>query len=290
MSKNGSHDLTYFMRQATTEMATEYQRIRMRTRADPGTAGDEGEENWAELLRAWLPATFHVVTKGRILFSNGESSGQHDVLVLNPSYPKGLLSKKYYLAAGVVAAFECKTTLLREHIRKVVRSSVRLGQLSRSDRSVRQHIVYGLLAHSHEIASKRRPPGEVLSSALYQIDLDEVSDPRDCLDLICVADLGTWTLMRLPFAPQEETSVVSVETCYMRQLRPQGEFVDIPGLFPDPIGRFLTSLLGRLAPVDPALGAIASYFFDAGLYGTGSGQSRHWELTETFEELQRITW
>jgi hypothetical protein len=30
-------------------MAAEYQRIRARSREDPGTAGDEGEQNWAEL-------------------------------------------------------------------------------------------------------------------------------------------------------------------------------------------------------------------------------------------------
>jgi hypothetical protein len=171
---NGSHDLVQLMQQATATLADEYRRIRARAQEDPGTAGDQGEQNWAELLHLWLPKTFHVVTKGRILFAGGQTSDQVDVLVLNPSYPKGLLNKKLYLAPGVLAAFECKNTLRREHIRRAVCASAKLGRLSRSDRSVRQHIVYGLLAHSHAIASRRRPPTQVIDAALMEADKTEL--------------------------------------------------------------------------------------------------------------------
>ena len=75
-------------------MAAEYARITARSREDPGTAGDEGEENWAELLRDWLPSTYHVKTKGRILSEVGLSSPQVDVLVLSPAYPPALLNRK----------------------------------------------------------------------------------------------------------------------------------------------------------------------------------------------------
>jgi len=34
------------------EIEEEYNRIRKRAYEDPGTAGDQGEENWAELLRS----------------------------------------------------------------------------------------------------------------------------------------------------------------------------------------------------------------------------------------------
>ena len=70
------HELLQLMRQATDTMAAEYQRIRARSREDPGTAGDEGEENWAELLRLWLPSSYHVTTKGRVLSSSGIASPQ----------------------------------------------------------------------------------------------------------------------------------------------------------------------------------------------------------------------
>ncbi len=64
---------------------------------DPGTAGDEGEENWADLLRDWLPQNYHIVTKGRILARNNEAGPQLDILVLKPDYPSKLLNKKHYL-------------------------------------------------------------------------------------------------------------------------------------------------------------------------------------------------
>jgi hypothetical protein len=179
-------DLIRLIHQATVEIAGEYQRLHKRAKEDPGTAGYQGEQNWADILHKWLPTTFHVATKGRIIFSSGQTSDQVDVLVLSPSYPKGLLNKKVYLAAGVLAAFECKNTLRREHVRKAVRTSAKLGHLSRADRSVKQHIIYGLLAHSHDIASKRNPPGEVISVALKVADEAELNDPRNCLDFICV--------------------------------------------------------------------------------------------------------
>ena len=66
MDQKKTHDLYEFMQQNSVEMAAEYERIQMRATEDPGTAGDQGEENWAELLRDWLPRTYEVVTKGRI--------------------------------------------------------------------------------------------------------------------------------------------------------------------------------------------------------------------------------
>jgi hypothetical protein len=279
---NGKHDLVQLIQQATAEVTAEYERIRARAREDPGTAGDQGELNWAELLRNWLPKSFHVVTKGRIIFANGEASSQVDVLVLSPGYPSGFLNKNLYLAAGVLAAFECKNTLRRQHIGRAMQASAKLGHLSRADRSVKQHIVYGLLAHSHNIASRRRPPKEVIDDALATADRAELDDPRDCLDFVCVADLGTWTLMRMPVEPRNPSSAAAVDTSYLGQKTFQEP---APELITDPLGRFLTALLRRFGSTDPAIAAIASYFQSVGLFGMGGGPSRHWELTENSEDL-----
>jgi hypothetical protein len=46
------HALLAFLRSLENEMALEYSRIRSRVKEDPGTAGDESEENWATLLRS----------------------------------------------------------------------------------------------------------------------------------------------------------------------------------------------------------------------------------------------
>jgi hypothetical protein len=68
-----SNDLFDFMVQATKEIADEYARIQKRVTEDPGTAGDQGEENWATLLRRYLSPQFHVVTKGHILGHQGST-------------------------------------------------------------------------------------------------------------------------------------------------------------------------------------------------------------------------
>jgi hypothetical protein len=111
------HDIHDFLLSTQREMYAEYNRILKRATQDPGTAGDQGEENWATLLKNWLPSYFHIVTKGRILCDNGYASPQIDILILHPSYPQILLDKKLYLAGGVAAAFECKTTIKAIHIK-----------------------------------------------------------------------------------------------------------------------------------------------------------------------------
>lgn len=141
------------MEEVSNEIGAEYARIVARAKEDPGTAGDEGEENWAAVLRGWLPATYHVVTKGRLIATSGEASPQVDVLVLQPSYPPALRDKKIYLASGVAAAFECKLTLRPKHVADAVRTSAGLRRLlpertGSPYRELHAPLVFGLLAHS----------------------------------------------------------------------------------------------------------------------------------------------
>jgi hypothetical protein len=84
------HDLLDFLLQVSAEIQAEYERIRRRAAEDPGTAGDQGEENWASVLRGWLPPSYRIVTKGRLIGQNGSTSPQVDVIVLNPAYPSAL--------------------------------------------------------------------------------------------------------------------------------------------------------------------------------------------------------
>ena len=126
-----SNDLHDFMVSATHEMQSEYERIQKSSKEDPGTAGDQGEENWAALFRDWLPPNYHIVTKGRILNHKGLTSPQVDVLVLHPTYPEKLRDKKRYLAEGVLAAFECKLTLKVAHIDSAIKTSAKISSLLR---------------------------------------------------------------------------------------------------------------------------------------------------------------
>lgn len=159
-SNDAAHELELFLQQDQAELAAQYRRIYARTSEDPGTAGDEGEGNWAQVLQKWLPKRYHVVTKGRVVFPDRSASAQIDVLVLRGSYPPRLLTKKLYLSTGVVAAFECKNTLTAAHVRAAVETAASLkDKVARRAGSLQQELrsplVYGLLAHSHSWKGER---------------------------------------------------------------------------------------------------------------------------------------
>ena len=204
-----------------------------------------------------------------------------DVVVLSPYYPQGLITNKIYIAAGVLAAFECKRTLQREHIRKAAKTSADLGELTRSDKRVPHQIIYGILAHSHRIASKQESPVAVIEKALIQADEEEISDPRDCLDFICVPSLGTWSLMRLPM--RMESGLPCITTSYMS---PAAGYSGL-GTQTDALARFLTGLLRRLGHVDRSIALIAEYFDSVGLFGTGAGQVRQWPFEDIPDDLTK---
>ena len=203
-AKNMEHDIHEFVLRAQSDLQAEYNRIQKRATEDPGTAGDQGEENWATLLRGWLPSYFHVVTKGRILTSSGYTSPQVDVIVLHPSYPKILLDKKLYLSGGVAAAFECKTTVTASHVRTAVETAATLqrAQPARTGspyKELHSGLIYGLLAHSHSWKGKNSTPVENINKALMEADLEHVRHPRECLDLIAVSDLSSWHASKMSY-------------------------------------------------------------------------------------------
>jgi len=184
------------MRKISKDMAMEYGRILKRAKEDPGTAGDEGEESWAELLRNWLPATYHVVTKGRILFADDTATPQIDILVLTPNYPLHLRNKKMYFAGGVVAAFECKLTLRASHLRELLRTSevIKSGSVAGSNpyEALNSPILYGLLSHSHSW-TKKIPVSNQIFGVMKKLVASSGFDfekARLYPDLVCISDTG----------------------------------------------------------------------------------------------------
>ena len=209
-------------------MESEYLRIRSRASEDPGTAGDQGEENWAELLRGWLPPTYKVVTKGRILNPDGRASPQVDVLVLKDVYPDKLLNKKLYLSAGVAAAFECKTTLEAAHIEKATRTCAEIKDLysvrtGTPYKEMHSPIIYGLLSHSHSWKSKGSKPAENIEKKWIESDYTYSQYPRSSIDLICVADLGVWAPVKFTFIATPDFDAAP-------------KLIAMRPFFPDPVG------------------------------------------------------
>jgi hypothetical protein len=289
MSEQKRHDLFEFMRQISIEMSAEYDRIQMRATEDPGTAGDQGEENWAELLRGWLPRTYEVVTKGRIISQDGVTSPQVDVVVLKSAYPKKLLSKKLYLAAGVAAAFECKTTLKASHVSEAVQNCVAIKSLYANRtgspyKELHSPIVYGLLAHSHSWKGESSTPEENIEQTLHEVDIQQVTHPRLQLDLLCVADLAAWASGKFTFVGPGQVPnwskvarffgpTGSAQSSYIRYMRSDAQEVE----HPTPIGALVSHISRKLAWEDPCLRDLADYYRMTKIEGPCKGPMRLWD-------------
>jgi len=285
-----TNDLLDFMQAVARDMESEYQRIQKRVKEDPGTAGDQGEENWATLLREWLPPAYQVVTKGRILGHTGIASPQVDVLVLQPTYPKKLLDKKLYLAGGVAAAFECKLTLRPEHIKTVFENAVQIRNLllprqGSIYKEFHSPLIYGLLAHSHNWKGPNATPLENIDQRIHQEDIENVTHPQQMPDFVCVSDVATWVSMRAVHPGPQTWYMIS-------GMRPSASNQAYELQY-TAVGAMLTYLLLKLAWENPALRELAYYFYRTKVAGPGFGIAREWSMSvfthETQGKIEAIT-
>src|SRR5262249_16852105 len=127
-------------------------------------------------------------------------------------------------------------------------------------RELRAPIIYGLLAHSHSWKSPGSEPIGNIEQRLYEAENAKVEHPRLNADLVCIADLATWTSMAMvfcapPYAPGKwEDFALSAHpngwavTSYIRHSK------DIPNQLVDftPIGTLISHLIQKLAWEDPA--------------------------------------
>ncbi|HCE2429467.1 TPA: hypothetical protein NGU10_001516 [Vibrio parahaemolyticus] len=294
-----SNDLVDFMHTVTRTMGDEYSRIQKRSTEDQGTAGDQGEENWASLFKDWLPADYQVVTKGRLLSEKGVASPQIDVIVLYPFYPKHLLDKKLYLTAGVAAAFECKNTLRAKDIQKSVKNAAEIRNLLNIKSGTYRDemyspIVYGLIAHSHSWKSENSTPIENIQKQLVQADLEYAKHPRESLDFICVSDLAVWATYKQPMSTQFFSQdskpyvrwVPGPRTGYGLSDKSKLEKGSEPNKNLTPIGAFLSKLINKLALNDERLKDFSLYFARA----VGGGVEikwRQWPIDVLSEQAQK---
>jgi hypothetical protein len=279
------HELKTFLAQDVREMTSEYQRIRRRSVEDPGTAGDEGEEVWAELLRQWLPEDYTIVTKGRVLGADGSAGPQVDILILCPGYPKRLLNKKLYLAGGVTAVFECKNTLTAKHVADSFERAAKVNALvgkriGTPFAELVPSIEFGLLAHSHVWKAPASQPKQLIDGLLQSgmARMEHLSDPPG---LVCVADLACWTILRHVYdgpglippevwrARQALTGLPDEGACSVGYYR-HTDTLPANQAPPNAIAAAIAFLLGRLAhdyvPVRP----LSQYFHAAGISGAST--------------------
>ncbi|CAL9533312.1 hypothetical protein SUDANB105_04065 [Streptomyces sp. enrichment culture] len=269
------HDIRLFMSQMTHEISSEYARLQARAKEDPGTAGSQGEETWAQLLRRWTPSGYHVVPGGRIIDTDGNTSPQVDILILHPSYPPGLLGIKHYLAPAVVAAFECKLTLTRAHIKKSSICAALLEDMMTREGRPPGEFFYGVLAHSHAWNQRSNPAFRV-QQALSDYGEEFTKRPGQCIDALCVANLGAWLA-------NVATVLSQVELTHMGpldSLHPKGApNLPKPDSPPEPITRTIAHLLNRIGDDQNGVDRVAGYLRKIGSIGTEAGVIR------TFDDL-----
>lgn len=284
--KRKRHELFDFMQEISSEMKSEYERISRRVKEDAGTAGDEGEENWASFLRNWLPATYPVVTKGRILGSDGNASPQVDVLILSPNYPQHLRNKKLYFAGGVLAAFECKLTLRQRHIKKIFSTSKYIKNIEEKTaktpyQEFNSRIIYGVLAHSHEWG-KENVDDKVFSllesvSKEYETAKMEI---HELVDVICVSDAATYTLVKhLFYGKQEDEDIEEmmheleadavISFGYHAHWVDEGDPFGLNGTIH---GTLITCLMKKLAYFDSSIRNLTQYLKETDIEGSSIGQ------------------
>ena len=275
------NDLFDYIKRVSTEIQDEYIRIQKRALEDPGTAGDQGEENWATILREWLSPEFQVVTKGRIINDKGETSPQIDILILSPAYPKKLLDKKLYLAGGILAAFECKITLKAEDIKKVFENSVKIRKLysrrvGSPYKELNSPIIYGLLAHSHSWKKENSSPFSVIENHIMTAD-KSLSHPSEMVDMICVADLATWAASKMTITGAGEGAGTSY-ICFS-QHNTNSNFTST--------GAAIANLLEKISWKYSPSQKIADHFRKANIAGSGKGILRKWPFSIYSESVQK---
>ena len=293
MSEEKMHALHHFMWQLSNDMAANYKELQKGATEDPGTTGDQAEIHWANWLREWLPPTYKVVNKGQIINQYGEASGQIDVLVLKSFYPEKLHTNKRYLSVGVAAAFECKTTLKASHIEEATEAGVKIQKLYRHRegtpyKELHSPIVYGLLAHSHNWKGKNSTPEDNIIRKLSESDILHVSHPRQGLDLLCVADCGTWVLAKTLtyLGPESSLHKGFREAIHCGHLE-HTPFRKNETLNFTPIGTFYANLMERLAWEDPTLRDIVDYYQATKIAGEGGGRLRRWPLEKLSDVVQK---
>lgn len=282
------HELHAYFDMVDKEIAAHYRRIRVRAAEDPGTAGDDAESVWERVIADWIPSTYHVVRRGRVINAKGETSPQIDILVLKPTYPRALLGGSLYLADGVVGVFECKLTLRSSHIRDSVRRAADFKSLVADTpgtplSDLVSPIYYGILSHSHEWqGAKSSPERNVFDT--YSGAESSIDHPRHLIDLICVADLATWSRMTITkFSAATELDSIRNKMVIGSDWKVASGLMHASSGSQDhsehfrPVGAAIQHFVRRLGYRDASVRYLADHYRGSGISGAGAGRLKYWD-------------
>jgi hypothetical protein len=278
------HRIEDWFQEVSQEVQSDWDRLHSAAREDPQKAGHGGEVTWAELLEKWLPSSYEVATRKYILpeTEDAPEPSETDIVIFSPGYPRSLRRKEEVIAGGVAAALSVRLTLDADGIRD---ATSRAAEIRRHIRprygTVRGELLgpfpMGLLAHSHGWQGKSSTPTENVTAAAAKHEAELVQHPRESLDLICVADLGTWALSRSPF----------LETAGRPPRAYAARIAARPELSPTPVASFITHLLRSLSYTDPTLRPMTAGLQALNMLAIGGGEPRFWDLDAVFTKEVR---
>ncbi|WP_157792829.1 DUF6602 domain-containing protein [Rhodococcus opacus] len=240
-------------------------------------AGHHGEEVWGRFLQDWLPPQYEIGYRKYILLENeaddgSDVSGETDIVIFHPSYPSALRKRHEVLLSGVAAAFSSKLTLNKAGLEEAVKEAAKVRRAAK----LRSHdihgkiltpFVYGILAHTHSWKAPTSKPVEPITSALVELDAKFSAEPREALDLLCVADLNCWSKQIMIVTPQQAAVLPASVAAPSGHI--QYSFLNIgndnsandPSVLELPPVAFLIGLLyEKLSYYDDSLSALADGF------------------------------
>ncbi|RAG86235.1 hypothetical protein DN069_07725 [Streptacidiphilus pinicola] len=273
-------------------MREDYDRLHLQARTDPQRSGHGGEGTWEQFLSDWLPPHYEVATRKYIIPDDGDDVFETDLVVFRPGYPRALRKRVEVLAAGVAAAFSVKLTLDRDGIRDGIDRAARLRRGSRTTpRHIRGELLgqfpVGLLAHSHAWASPDPGPSNNVTRALVELDSALVQHPREALDFLCVADLGTWSTTRIAFMPSSVTAPTDESPGPALFGFPLTSMSQVTTGSAPALSVFLSLLFDRLALTDPELEPLADGLRAVHPARTGRADVRPWDVEAVYSEQVR---
>lgn len=229
-------------------------------------SGHRGEAVWVDVLKNWLPDHYHIGTRKYLLLErevNGLSrSGEIDIVIFHPSYPRALRDKPDVMISGVLAAFSVKLTLKRTDLEDALTQATLLhrGIIPRRDLligDVVSPLIFGVLTQSHNLGSR---PEEMIDNVLKD-GRRRVDHPRDDLDIVCIADLNCWARS---IAAVTETTIDEIRDWWFKGDGRSAQQAP-------PLAMLMEALWRKLGNRDSTLKAIADGFLHTGTPGMTVG-------------------
>jgi hypothetical protein len=284
------HPHLRWMRETADQIQKDYERLHDVAANDPQRAGHGGESTWKELLTNWLPPSYEVVTRRYIVPEDGEDTFETDLVVISPGYPQKLREREEIMAGGVAAAFCVRLTVDAGGINDAIDRATRLRRgLKPRHGSARAEMLgafpVGLLAHAHIWTGEHSDPTANVTTGLEK-QYETALHPRELLDFVCVANLGTWSAARMPYAPPATLAhLQGAPQSFAQQGAAITAFVQsFAEMSPDPVAMQIAHLFERLSLDDPGLRRTADGFRLTNTLGGGSGLQHHWPLAAVFSE------